>query len=326
MVRYSNSIGEEIYELRESGCTYEEIADVFDIAISTAYNYYKQYVEDTISSDEDNDTCTCNCGGNCNCKSHKGIDMSQFVENDFELLSGEELHIYPASDWHIGSGNCNFELLDDWFNRFEDDNMPKIILGLGDYLEIGSKSVGNSSFTQEFNVNKQMEVLLSYLKPFKKNVVGMVSGNHNSNRLVKDYDFDIDLEIARSLGTTCKSRDTKTFLINGEEYSVYFTHGKGSVSKDELALSKLIRDNNSTEANLVLNGHTHRACWGTKVIDKGCGEYMRRYYAYCGSMLDFENSYGDVGGFSPLLPSYIRVNVSDKLVTSVDIFNSDEIL
>ncbi len=642
MVRYNNTIGQEIYELRESGAIFSEIAEVFDIAISTAYNYYNMYVESAISSDEDNDCCTCNCGGKC--KSHNNIDMSQFFDGDYDLLQGESLHIYPASDFHIGSGNCNFELLDDWFNRFEDDNMPKIILGLGDYLEIGSKSVGNSSFTQEFNVNKQMEVLLDYLKPFKKNIVGMVSGNHcftetseiltvdgwkygnellvtdlvasvneaneieyvpidefiynyieddilsyegkslsfemtkehrfinlskvnreiatidnigkhcfdtlvagvnnkdslgvpedilklyawcltdshyhgnfitfyqsgeehkrilsildnlnleykvrardrdiksvcgielkskakvayeisvrldevynldydmpsghadilpwlyelsvdefnifleelvfcdgnsrngmsgnlygskedleayqllclhygirtklkyvvrndgkpnhyrlsyskqnkfcvdkdkivskpykgyiycvsncngtiitrhngtvlisgnSSNRMVKDYDFDIDLEIARSLGTTCKSRDTKKFLINGEEYSIYFTHGKGSLSKGELGLSKLIRDNNSSEASLILNGHTHISCYGSKVIDKGCGEYMRRYYAYCGSMLKFENSYGDIAGYSPLLSSYIRVNVNNRLATSVDIFNEDEVL
>lgn len=326
MVRYSNSIGQEIYELRESGAIFSEIAEVFDIAISTAYNYYNMYVESAISSDEDNDGCTCNC--NCNCKSHKSIDMSQFFDGDYDLLQGESLSIYPVSDWHIGSPNCKFELMDDWFNRFEDDNNPKIILGLGDYLEVASKSVGNSSFSQNYNVNEQMDILLRYLKPFKKNIAGMVSGNHGG-RLVKDFDFDLDLEIARSLDTTCKSRDTKKFLINGEEYSIYFTHGKGSVSKDELALSKLIRDNNSSESNLILNGHTHRSCWGSRVIDMGNGVYNRRYYAYCGSMLDFENSYGDLGGFSPLLPSYIRVNVSNvnnNLVTSLDIFNSDEIL
>ena len=322
MVRYNKSIGEEIYELRESGATYSEIADVFDMAISTAYNYYKQYVEDAISN-EDND-CSCTCGGKC--KSHKGIDMSQFFDDDYDLLSGEELHIYPVGDWHIGSEMCNYEIIDNMVYRIQDDNMPKIIVGLGDYLEIGSKRVGNSSFNQECSVNEQMDILLGYLKPFKKNIAGMVSGNHNTSRLVKDYDFDIDKEIARSLGTMCYHRNTNKFLINNDEYSVYYKHGKGSLSRGELALSKLMRDNANVEANCVLNGHTHVSCWGSNVVDKGNNTYARRYYAYCGSMLNFKGSYGDIAGYSPLLPSYIRVNISDKLVTSVDIFNSDEVL
>ena len=323
MVRY-NDICEEVYELRESGCTYEEIADVFDIAISTAYNYYKQYVEDAISSEEDNNTCTCKCGGEC--KPHNGIDMSQLFDGDYDLLSGEELHIYPFGDWHIGSEMCNYELIEDMVYRIQDDNMPTVLVGLGDYLEIGSKRVGNSSFNQEFSVNEQMDILLKYLKPFKKNVVGMVSGNHNTSRLVKDYDFDIDLEIGRALGCECKHRTTNKFLINNKEYSLYYKHGKGSLSRGELALSKLMRDNANVEANCLLNGHTHVSCWGSNVVDKGFNTYARRYYAFCGSMLNFSGSYGDIAGYSPLLPSYIRVNVSKDCVTSFNIFNSDEVL
>lgn len=307
-MEYNKEIGRWIYEERQKGRTFQSIADELGTSVSTPYKWVNKYIG-TLEQE-------------CSCTKS---------DNDYDLLSGEELHIYTATDWHLGNPQCNYELIEHWCDTFKEDNNEKIIIGLGDALDIGSKSIGNSAFKQELNVNEQMNKFVSYLKPFKKYIVGMVNGNHSNNRLSKDYDFDIDMEIAEKLGTKCYNRKTNIFNINNLDYSIYYRHGSGSASKDHLAYGKIVRDNINVHSDLVLQGHLHKLIYTNRVIDYGEYNYKRQHFCYCGSMLNFAGSYGDVNGMSPLLPGYLVVGVSyndcnNKLVTGVKMYNSDEIL
>lgn len=100
------------------------------------------------------------------------------MKSFFRLKDNEKLHIYCLSDLHLGSNTCNEEFFEYALNMIKNDKSQKVMFLAGDLLEIASKKVGDSAFSQKINVNKQIDTIVHYLKPFKDIINGSVFSNH----------------------------------------------------------------------------------------------------------------------------------------------------
>lgn len=240
-------------------------------------------------------------------------------------INKKDLHIYCISDVHIGNNSFNEEFFEYCLNQIKNDKHEKVIYLNGDILEISSKNVGNSSFKQKIDVNKQLELAIDYFKPLKKYINGVVGGNHDSKRILKDFDFDITQVLAHSFDCNSVSQLTETLQINEKPYQIYATHGKGSApSKPHLAMGKITREVDYIDANLYFYGHIHRAesISSIKVRDDN---YYRQYYVCTGHFLSYKKSYADGMALSPVPECFTRVDVDKNLNTKVNIFNIDEV-
>ena len=244
-------------------------------------------------------------------------------KNEFDI-NKKPLHIYCLSDMHIGSNVFNNEFFEYALSMIEKDTHEKVIYINGDVLEVGSKSVGNSAFKQRINVNEQLEIAMDYFLPYKEFVRGVTKGNHDSKRILKDFDFDLTQVFANSLDCTSVSQLKDTLYINEEEYNVFATHGKGSAPKQpHLALGKVMRETGYVSADLVFYGHIHRAGFIQTVNVIG-DKFRRKNFVLTGHFLSYKDSYAEEMGLKPIPECFTRVNVDKNLNTTVDIFNIDE--
>lgn len=245
-------------------------------------------------------------------------------ENKEYDINKKPLHIYCISDTHIGSNVFNQEYFEYALDMINKDKHEKILYLNGDILEVGSKSVGNSAFKQNIDVNEQLERAMDYFEPFKDIIRGVTRGNHDSLRILKDFDFDLTQVFANSLGCKSVSQLQDTIIINEEPYNIYATHGKGSApAKPHLAYGKVMRETNHINADLLFYGHIHRA--GTiqevSMIDN---QYKRKTFVLTGHFLSYKDSYAEEMGLKPVPECFTRVNVDKNLNTTVNIFNIDE--
>lgn len=239
-------------------------------------------------------------------------------------INKKPLHIYCISDTHIGSNVFNKDFLEYALDMIEKDTHEKVIYLNGDMLEVGSRSVGNSAFKQRINVNEQLEIAMDYFAPFKDIVRGVTKGNHDSKRILKDFDFDLTQVLANSLGCHSVSQLKDKLIINEQPYNVFATHGKGSAPKEpHLAFGKVMRETGYVNADLVFYGHIHRAGFIQKVnvIDN---KFKRKNFVISGHFLSYKDSYAEEMGLKPIPECFTRVNVDKDLNTTCDIFNIDE--
>lgn len=250
--------------------------------------------------------------------------MVKIMNNSFKLEDDEKLHIYCLSDLHLGSNTCNEEFFKYALDMIENDASPKVIYLAGDMLEVASKKVGDSAFTQKINVNKQIDTIVSYLSPFHDIINGSVFSNHSGARTKKEFDLNCDKLVSNILKIPYSHVITDKLYINDKPYTVFVKHGTGSSNKNHLALGKIERDCSSIEADLYFMGHLHRVGSIQEVFVKD-GEYKRKTYVLTGSFLSYKNSYAQYQGLSPIPEAFTRVDVDGQLNTFVNIYNIDQV-
>ena len=240
-------------------------------------------------------------------------------------INKKPLHIYCLSDTHIGNPCFNQQFFEYALDEIKKDKHEKIIILNGDILEISSKNIGNSAFKQKIDVNEQLELAIDYLKPFKDNIIGVTKGNHDSARILKEFDFDITQVLAQAFDCNSVSQFKQTLTINEEPYKIFATHGKGSApKKPHLALGKIIRETEYIDCDISFYGHIHKAheISSVNVVDN---KYRRRYFVATGSFLTYKNSYAENMGLAPVPEAFTRVDIDKDLNTKVNIFNIDEV-
>ena len=136
-------------------------------------------------------------------------------------INKKDLHCYCLSDLHIGNPQFNKEYFEYALDMIKNDKHEKIIILNGDILEISSKNVGNSAFKQKIDVNQQLELAIDYLEPFKDQIIGVTKGNHDSARILKDFDFDITQVLAQSFDVDSVSQFYEQITINEQPYKIF---------------------------------------------------------------------------------------------------------
>jgi hypothetical protein len=230
------------------------------------------------------------------------------MKSNYKIKGNQKLHIAGLSDLHWGSEQFNLE----WFKTYLDElhKIPKHLLRIylgGDLVEHASKTVGNSAFKTTMSLDEQIIQVIEHLKPFKKNIIYSCMGNHEV-RSSKDFDMDINRIIAEQLDCDYGNQCLDTFNINDNPFTIYVKHGKGSSTMAHLQQGKAIRETATIDANLYMEGHSHRLDFFTVPIRTFEG-LKRKYYAFMGAFLNY-NGYPNQM-FLPILPpafQFITIN------------------
>lgn len=244
---------------------------------------------------------------------------------NYKLRGNERIYILPISDLHAGSEQFNEEYFKYMLEQLDGIKSDKRIYLGGDLMEAASKHVGNSSFKTTMSLDDQIDYILKALKPYKKNIVNMAIGNHEA-RIVKEFDLDINKLIAREFDIPYGNQFLDTFVINGEPFTVYSAHGKGSSAHHYTAQSKMIRDTQHVKADLFMHGHNHR-CDHFSVPTMQSGpegrEIGRKHYVFTGAFLKYVG-YAEAMQL-PILPeAFIQLNINKDFRLRSTQFNIDE--
>ena len=233
---------------------------------------------------------------------------------------GNSFTLYPLSDWHCGSRQCDEDFVRQVIKLVEaDDNAYWV--GMGDLLEnaiVGSKS---DVYTQTIPPREQMEHIVDLLTPIKKKGLFLIAGNHES-RTMRQVGIQPESYIATRLDLPYMGFSVYANLFvredqrgkhksHGRGWSCYFHHnyGGGYSSGGKVNRAEQLRDIVPT-ADAIFSGHFHitsriPAVWyetgKEKIIRKEGYDYIT------GSALTWNGSYAEERGKKPGALEHIRV-------------------
>lgn len=169
------------------------------------------------------------------------------------------INIYPIGDVHIGSKECDIELLQEWINIVKDDPFGYAVI-IGDMMNMGLKNSKSNVYEEVLNPLQQKELCYELLKPIKHKILAGCSGNHEA-RMVKEVGDNPLYDVFCRLQIEDVYRENACFIkVNlGQRksdrqvsYGIVLTHGS-TRGKDERWVYAV--DN----CDLFINGHTHNA-------------------------------------------------------------------
>lgn len=246
--------------------------------------------------------------------------------DNYRIKSNETISLCFVGDIHCGSSQFDSDFFEYWIQNMKRTTNKRIYV-MGDCLEAASKHIANSSFRQEIDVNDQRQFIVEALEPFSDDIVIYHSGNHEA-RLSKEFDFDIAKDMARELGVPySKGSYIDTFTVNGKEYNVNTAHGKGSASRRDLIIGKLLRDTAKIDSTIYARGHLHHSLNFTDYYKSKNG-LERKYYLCTGSFLQYSGGYAEEMELNEVSPAYqiLNINRNQKIqiteVDSIDIHNN----
>lgn len=243
------------------------------------------------------------------------------MKTNYKLRASEKIYILPIGDIHIGSSEFNEPYFNYCLDTIDNIKSDKRIYLMGDLVEAASKQVGNASFKTEMTLDDQIDYVINSFKPYKKDIVNMVQGNHCA-RLSKDFDLNVMKIIARALHVPDGNQFIDTFYINQQPYTIYTKHGKGTSAYAHTAQGKMIREHQHIDADLYMNGHSHRLDYFT-IPTVSDGKIKRKHYVMTGSFLKY-NGYADSMSLPVLPESFIQLNINKELRMRANNFYIDQ--
>lgn len=255
------------------------------------------------------------------------IGENKMVKKSYKLRGTSTVTIIPISDLHVGSEQFNEDYFEFSLDVIDRVSGEKRIYLAGDLVEAASKHVGNASFKTEMPLDEQIDYVVEKLSPYKNDIVSSCIGNHEA-RLSKEFDLDVNKIIGRALGIPTGNQFLDVFKINGQDFTVYTAHGKGSSAHFYTAQSKMIRDTQHIMADLLMHGHNHRCGHFTQPIlvptPEGRSKVFRKHYVFTGSYLRY-NGYAEAM-LLPILPeAFIHLNINKDLRIKSTQYNIDEV-
>lgn len=233
-----------------------------------------------------------------------------------------KLYIFPLSDLHLGSSECDLEFFDVWCKEFEKASDNKAIYCLGDLLEFPRASLDAYGVTM--STHDAMERLIELFNPYKEYIRWVVTGNHEA-RTLKEHNFDITRTIAERLGANYSRSDFFDRIVEGDkEMVIYGKHGTKTSKTPQLGLNNFIRDMADIDANLYMMGHNHQMDF-TSNYRRGYDGGDRRYYAFTGHFLKYDG-YARNKGLPMSQPSFLRLTVDKKLHIDAKKYYKDEVI
>ena len=237
------------------------------------------------------------------------------------------LKLIPLGDLHYGNPSFNEELFEKWLEVVK-YSKNRIILLNGDLLEF----LDSNRFYKPkdyINVNEQLEYVIDSLKPYRKDIICNLNGNHGL-RTKKQYDLDTDKLIGDSLGVdTSKSYHEDICISKGRTpkyIRVFMQHEAPSSKSTLLAMRRFIGEMENIDAEIYLAGHNHKCMYYTKVYRGLDYTPIRKTFVFTGSFLNYKGSYADNGRFAYQLPSFPVITVDKDKNVNCRIYWADEVI
>ena len=234
----------------------------------------------------------------------------------------KRLYLFPLSDLHLGSAQCDLEFFDYWRKTFENAPDNKAIYLLGDLLEFPTTRI--DAYSTVMSTHDALERLIELLEPYKEYIRWVCTGNHEA-RSLKDFNYDITRSIAERLDANYTRSDFFDKIVDDDkELVVYGKHGTRISKNPSLAMNNFIRDMADIDANLCMMGHNHY-CEFNSNYRRGYDEGDRRYYAFTGHFLGYEG-YARNKGLPMSQPAFLRLSIDKNLHIDARKYYKDEVL
>jgi hypothetical protein len=235
----------------------------------------------------------------------------------------KKLYLFPLSDLHLGSKECDLDFFYHWckvFDRTKTDN--KAIYLLGDLLEFPRASL--DAYGVNMSTHDALERVVDLLDPYKDYVRWVVTGNHES-RTLKEHNFDVTQSIAQRLDANYSRSDFFDKIVEDDKtLVVYSKHGTKTSKNPLLAMNNFVRDMADIDANLYLQGHNHY-CEFYSNYKRDYDGGSRRYYAFTGAFLKYDG-YPRNKGLPEHKPSFLRLTVDKNLHIDAKKYYKDEVM
>lgn len=233
-----------------------------------------------------------------------------------------KLYIFPLSDLHLGSAQCDLGFFDYWRRTFEQAPDNKVIYLLGDLLEFPRASL--DAYSTVMSTHDALERIIELLTPYKEYIRWCVSGNHEI-RTMREHNFDVTKSIASRLDAHYSRNDFFDKIVEGDkELVIYGKHGTKVSRNSQLGMNNFIRDMADIDANLCMMGHNHQLEFASN-YRRGFDDGDRRYFAFTGHFLKYDG-YARDKGLPMSQPSFLRLTVDKNLHIDAKKFFKDEVM
>lgn len=204
----------------------------------------------------------------------------------------ESIKLMVASDIHLDSPYCDTKLFKKHLDKARDEGAYIILLGdLFDAMQWRlDKRASKKELLQEFveteesYFNKLVEKVVSFLEPYKDNILLITYGNHETYHVGK-----IEVDLLRLIGKelNCNIGAYDGFITLSYAFAtasgsvarktIYYTHGiKGNAPVTMGILAHKRLDTWVRDADIVLSGHNHRT-FIYEEICMGINNHNNRY-------------------------------------------------
>ncbi|MHA1250803.1 MAG: metallophosphoesterase [Candidatus Helarchaeota archaeon] len=214
----------------------------------------------------------------------------------------DEIKLIPLGDIHLGDKACDIKLLEGTLEYIE--NSESYILGMGDYINAGTKHSISDIYSETMNPMSQYETIIEYFEPIKDRLFGIHMGNHEY-RIWRESGVNLAKMMAKELNTKYLGFGCFTKLkIKNQNYSIYSTHGSSGAWTPEGKLRAVRRLGESFDADIFLYSHVHdlsvqseerrKINYKKKIVEK-----KKKYYVLTGHFLNYEDSYAEMKAYKP---------------------------
>ena len=184
------------------------------------------------------------------------LDDFTLIQAKYEHL--DHLNMYPIGDVHIGSKECDLELLKQWVDVVKNDPNGVVVV-IGDMMNMGLKNSKSNIYEELLSPMQQKEVLYELLLPIADKIIAGCPGNHEY-RSVREVGTNPMYDVFCRLRIEDRYRENVCFLKvtvgkqgkNPNTYGVVLTHGS-SKNKDEKWTYSV------DGCDCFISGHTHEA-------------------------------------------------------------------
>ncbi len=178
-----------------------------------------------------------------------------------EHIDVPELHLYCLSDIHLGSPDCDEDLLMHDIEMIMRDDAARVILN-GDLLQYDIKSSRGDVYHQKYPPSQQKRLLRQMLEPIRDKIIAMIGGNHDERRTEEDATPVQDIAEALDVRYLCGEGLFKLQIGTKPNrkpaaYVIYCTHGWTAARLIGGKALNLHRLSDIVLADVYIISHTH---------------------------------------------------------------------
>ena len=254
--------------------------------------------------------------------------MNTIIE-EIKITGSKPVTLIPMSDTHVGHADHDRELFQKTINWIKKHNAYVILLGdLIDGIIQRDKRFENNSIAPEFRDHldnlhyKQTETFIDMVRPIKKQIIGIMGGNHEIT-VKKAFSYDAISVMAKELNipiltdpsyVILRFRDNNSTML----YTIFCSHGCWMGGRKRGSKINSMEDKMADfDFDMICAGHTHDKWVSTRkrigVSKNGLLQGNRRIFINTGSFLRTYKG-GDYDGwaarsvFSPQSAGVVRVD------------------
>lgn len=247
--------------------------------------------------------------------------MAKYIHFEFtsKSLGEPALRLYPLACMHVGATQCDMKFVKEHLARIKEDPAARWVY-MGDGGECVTRLSTGDVFGQLLSPGQQQDLLTDLLSPIAKKGLFGVLGNHGA-RVYKATGLDFDHTLCARLGVPYLGvAAMANMVVNRSSYDMYFHHGIDSGITVRAKISKAEEFAKFINADAIFTAHSHVAIplqpAALLSADPANGRVVTRlrHQYICGSAYDSRTGYAEAKGYPPLLPSWITVEFSGKIV------------